>query len=60
MLNEILNGKRPVTTEYALLFLAALGIFAVSLFPPAPVFLRRDGEFAPECRREVRLVTLGQ
>jgi addiction module HigA family antidote len=28
MLNEILNGKRPVTTEYALLFEAALGIEA--------------------------------
>jgi len=26
MLNEILNGKRPVTTEYALLFEAALDI----------------------------------
>jgi addiction module HigA family antidote len=28
MLNEILNCKRPVTTEYALLFEAALGIEA--------------------------------
>ena len=26
--NEILNGKRPVTTEYALLLEAALGISA--------------------------------
>lgn len=26
LLNEVLNGKRPVTTEYALLFEAALGI----------------------------------
>jgi len=26
--NEILNGKRPVTTEYALLLEAALGIDA--------------------------------
>jgi len=28
VLNEILNAKRPVTTEYALLFEAALGINA--------------------------------
>jgi addiction module HigA family antidote len=31
VLNEVLNAKRPVTTEYALLFEAALGISA-SLF----------------------------
>lgn len=28
VMNEILNGKRPVTTEYALMFEAALGINA--------------------------------
>ena len=28
LLNEILNGKRPVSTTYALLFEAALGIDA--------------------------------
>jgi addiction module HigA family antidote len=28
IINEVLNGKRPVTTEYALLFEAALGIDA--------------------------------
>ena len=28
VLNEVLNGKRPVSTEYALLFEAALGIEA--------------------------------
>lgn len=28
VLNEILNGKRPINTEYALLFEAALGIDA--------------------------------
>ncbi|MCQ2229274.1 MAG: HigA family addiction module antitoxin [Bacteroidales bacterium] len=28
VLNEILNGKRPVSTEYALMFEAALGIDA--------------------------------
>jgi addiction module HigA family antidote len=28
VLNEVLNAKRPVTTEYALLFEAALGIDA--------------------------------
>ncbi len=31
VLNEILNGKRPVTTKTALLFEAALGIPAESL-----------------------------
>ena len=31
VLNEVLNGKRPVTTEYALLFEAALGIDAEPL-----------------------------
>ena len=30
-LNEVLNAKRPVTTEYALLFEAALGIDAEPL-----------------------------
>lgn len=28
VINEVLNGKRPVSTEYALLFEAALGIDA--------------------------------
>lgn len=28
LLNEMLNGKRPISTEYALLFEAALGIDA--------------------------------
>ena len=31
VLNEVLNGKRPVTTEYALLFEAVLGIDAEPL-----------------------------
>jgi addiction module HigA family antidote len=31
VLNEILNAKRPVTTEYALLFEAALGVDAEPL-----------------------------
>ena len=31
VLNEVLNAKRPVTTEYALLFEAALGIDAEPL-----------------------------
>ena len=31
VLNEILNEKRPVTTEYALLFEAALGLDATPL-----------------------------
>jgi addiction module HigA family antidote len=31
VLNEVLNAKRPVTTEYALLFEAALGVDAEPL-----------------------------
>jgi len=31
VLNEVLNAKRPITTEYALLFEAALGIDAEPL-----------------------------
>lgn len=31
LLNEVLNGKRPVLTEYALLFEAALGVEAEML-----------------------------
>ena len=31
VLNEVLNGKRPVTTEYAVLFEAVLGIDAEPL-----------------------------
>lgn len=31
VLNEVLNGKRPVTVEYALLFEAALGVDAKPL-----------------------------
>jgi hypothetical protein len=35
VLNELLNGKRPVTTEYALLFEAALELEAESLIKNA-------------------------
>ena len=38
LLNEILNGKRSVSTEYALLFEAALGI-------DAEIWLRRQGRY---------------
>ncbi len=38
LLNEILNGKRAVSTEYALLFEAALGI-------PAEIWLRQQHRY---------------
>ena len=38
LLNEILNGKRSVSTEYALLFEAALGI-------DAEIWLRQQGRY---------------
>jgi addiction module HigA family antidote len=38
VLNEILNSKRPVTTEYALLFEAALGI-------DAGIFIRMQADY---------------
>lgn len=38
VLNEVLNSKRPVTTEYALLFEAALGI-------DAGIFIRMQADY---------------
>lgn len=38
LLNDILNGKRSVSTEYALLFEAALGI-------DAEIWLRQQGRY---------------
>lgn len=38
LLNEVLNCKRPVTTEYALLFEAALGI-------DAGIFIRMQADY---------------
>ncbi|MDR1919521.1 MAG: HigA family addiction module antidote protein [Tannerellaceae bacterium] len=38
VLNEVLNAKRPVTTEYALLFEAALGI-------DAGIFIRMQADY---------------
>ncbi|MDR1877749.1 MAG: HigA family addiction module antidote protein [Flavobacteriaceae bacterium] len=38
VLNEVLNAKRPVTTEYALLFEAALGI-------DADIFIRMQANY---------------
>lgn len=38
LLNEILNGKRSVTTQYALLFEAALGI-------PAYIWLSQQADY---------------
>ncbi|MDR1973614.1 MAG: HigA family addiction module antidote protein [Bacteroidales bacterium] len=38
VLNEVLNAKRPVTTEYALLFEAALGI-------DAGLFIRMQADY---------------
>ena len=38
VLNEVLNAKRPVTTEYALLFEAALGI-------ESGIFIRMQSDY---------------
>ena len=45
MLNEILNGKRPVTTEYALLFEAVLGI-------EAGTFIRMQADYNMQVARK--------
>lgn len=41
LLNEILNGKRSVSTQYALLFEAALGI-------PAHIWIRAQADYDME------------
>lgn len=45
VMNEILNAKRPVTTEYALLFEAALGI-------DAGVFIRMQAQYNIQLTRQ--------
>ncbi len=45
VLNEVLNAKRPVTTEYALLFEAALGI-------DAEIFIRMQADYNMQTARE--------
>ena len=45
VLNEILNAKRPVTTEYALLFEAALGI-------DAGIFIRMQADYNMQTIRQ--------
>jgi addiction module HigA family antidote len=45
VLNEVLNAKRPVTTEYALLFEAALGI-------DAGIFIRMQADYDMQVTRE--------
>ncbi len=45
VLNEILNGKRPVTTEYALLFEAVLGI-------EAGIFIRMQADYNLQMARK--------
>lgn len=45
VLNEVLNAKRPVTTEYALLFEAALGI-------DAEIFIRIQADYNMQTARE--------
>lgn len=47
VLNEILNCKRPVTTEYALLFEAALGI-------DAGLFIRMQARYNMQIIRQDR------
>jgi addiction module HigA family antidote len=43
--NEILNGKRPVTTEYALLLEAALGI-------SANIWLGLQADYNMQCMKQ--------
>ena len=45
VLNEVLNCKRPVTTEYALLFEAALGI-------DAGIFIRMQADYNMQTIRQ--------
>jgi len=45
VLNEVLNSKRPVTTEYALLFEAALGI-------DAGIFIRMQADYNMQTARQ--------
>jgi addiction module HigA family antidote len=45
VLNEVLNAKRPVTTEYALLFEAALGI-------DAGIFIRMQTDYNMQVARQ--------
>lgn len=45
VLNEVLNSKRPVTTEYALLFEAALGI-------DAGIFIRMQADYNMHTARQ--------
>ncbi|MDR1881420.1 MAG: HigA family addiction module antidote protein [Prevotella sp.] len=45
VLNEVLNCKRPVTTEYALLFEAALGI-------EAGIFIRMQADYNIQTAKE--------
>ena len=45
VLNEVLNAKRPVTTEYALLFEAALGI-------DAGIFIRMQADYNMQTARQ--------
>lgn len=47
VLNEILNAKRPVTTEYALLFEAALGI-------DAGLFIRMQADYNMQVAKKNR------
>lgn len=45
VLNEVLNSKRPVTAEYALLFEAALGI-------DAGIFIRMQADYNMQTARQ--------
>lgn len=48
LLNEILNGKRSVSTEYALLFEAALGI-------DAEVWIRQQARYDMQMAKPIPL-----
>jgi addiction module HigA family antidote len=47
LLNEVLNGKRAVTTEYALLFEAALGI-------DADIWLRTQSDYNKQMAKKIQ------
>ncbi|GHT33645.1 hypothetical protein AGMMS49574_19690 [Bacteroidia bacterium] len=60
VLNEILNAKRPVTTEYALFFEASLGMDAEPLIKMQADYnlqiIRQDTTFA-QCLLDIRKVS---
>jgi addiction module HigA family antidote len=62
VLNEILNGKRPVTVEYAILLEAALGVDAEPLLKMQASYnlqtIRKNKAFAKRLSKVRRFTTL--